>query len=300
MLTQLNDGIPVDANTSPIANEALAKFTLADLEGVIVLNPWLIRGSGSPDAPVRLICFHSMGVGASLFTRFLLNPPDDYDILAVQTPGRENRLDESVAQSVDELVDQIVPHLLPLFDRPVVIWGHSFGGIQAWEVIRRLRERHCCAPLHFVVTGTEVPHVVPMWQKREIMLKAMALENGPEYLLSQSRYVDDPEFFKRIIVPGMRRDMPLLQSYRFLPSSPLDCPITAFAARKDDMVYTDLIRDWAEYTRVGFELIEVEGDHWFLDRNRELITAAFRDIAARIQRNAEGHAAAPETAASSG
>ena len=44
-----------------------------------------------------------MGVGASLFTNFLLNPPDDYDILAVQTPGRENRMAEPVAESVDQL-----------------------------------------------------------------------------------------------------------------------------------------------------------------------------------------------------
>jgi len=226
-----------------------------------------------------------MGVGASLFTRFLLNPPDDYDILAVQTPGRENRVAEPLTPSVDELVNQIVPELLPFFDRPVVIWGHSFGGIVAWEVIRRLGDEHRCAPIHLVVTGTEAPHAVPMWQKREIMLKAMVTDNSPEYLLSQSRFVDDPEFFKRIIVPGMRRDMPLLQSYRFEESPPLDCPIVAFAARQDDMVYTDLIREWSGYTRGGFELIEVDGDHWFLDRNRELITTTINAIAARFVDN---------------
>ena len=79
-----------------------------------------------------------MGVGASLFTKFLLNPPEDCDILAVQTPGRENRRSEPPAESVDGLVDEILPHLLPLCDRPLVIWGHSFGGIVAWELIRRL------------------------------------------------------------------------------------------------------------------------------------------------------------------
>ena len=52
-----------------------------------------------------------MGVGASLFTRFLLDPPDDYDILAVQTPGRENRMAEPVAEHIDELLDHIVPFL---------------------------------------------------------------------------------------------------------------------------------------------------------------------------------------------
>ena len=289
LLAQLTESGSADGTTPQDASRAATAFTLADLDGVRVINPWLIRGNCQADAPVRLICFHSMGVGASLFTRFLLNPPDDHDILAVQTPGRENRMAEPVVASIDELVDQIVPHLLPLFDRPVVIWGHSFGGIVAWEVIRRLRDQHHREPIHFVVTGTEAPHVVPMWQKREIMLKAMVPDNSPEYLLSQSRFVDDPEFFKRIIVPGMRRDMPLLQSYRFQPSPPLKCPMTAFAARKDDMVYTDLIREWSEYTDGGFDLIEVDGDHWFLDRNRDLITTTFQNIAAMHQRTEADH-----------
>ncbi len=145
---------------------------------------------------------------------------------------------EPVAESVDELVDQIVPHLLPLFDRPVVIWGHSFGGIVAWEVIRRLRERARLEPVHFVVTGTAAPHLMPPWQNREVLLKAMVADNSPEYLISLSRYVDDLEFFKAIL-PGMRRDYPLLKNYRFQPMSPLDCPITAFAARQDDLVYIE-------------------------------------------------------------
>ena len=280
LLAQLESSGSDDAGAKQ-AGQSSASFTLADLEGVQILNPWLIRGSGDSNAPVRLICFHSMGVGASLFTRFLLNPPEDYDILAVQTPGREERLAEPVAQSVTELVDQIVPNLKPLFDRPVVIWGHSFGGIVAWEVIRLLRELHGCVPVHFIVTGTEAPHEAPKWQKREIMLKAMVPENSAEYLLSQSRYVDDAEFFK-MILPGMRRDMPLLQTYSFRESAPLDCPMTAFAARQDDMVYTDRIREWSAYTLAGFELIEVDGDHWFLDRNRELITATMHEIARNI------------------
>ena len=141
-----------------------------------VLSPWLIRGAGSADAPCRVICFHSMGIGASLFTKFLLEPPEGCDVVAVQTPGRENRSAEPVAESIDQLADQIVPHLLPLLDRPAVIWGHSLGGIVAWEVVRLLRERHRIEPAHFLVTGTAPPHLIVKWQKREVMLKAMVAD----------------------------------------------------------------------------------------------------------------------------
>ncbi len=72
--------------------------------------------AASADAPVRLICFHSMmGSARHFFTNFLLNPPSDFDILAVQTPGRENRMAEPVAESFTELVDQIVPQFVAAF-----------------------------------------------------------------------------------------------------------------------------------------------------------------------------------------
>ena len=288
LLVQLDNSDTTDTATEKASSQSSATFTLAQLEGVKVLNPWLIRGGGNADAPIRLICFHSMGVGASLFTKFLLAPPDDCDILAVQTPGRENRMTEPVAESVDQLVDQIVPQLLPLFDRPVVIWGHSFGGIVAGEVIRRLRDRHHREPVHFLVTGTMAPHLIHVWQNRTVILKSVAADNSPEYLMSLSRFVDDPEFIKSIL-PNFRRDWPLLKNYRFQPLLRLNCPITAFAARQDEVVYADEVREWAQHTDGGFELIEVDGDHWFLNRNRELITAAIRELAGRYQRSEANH-----------
>jgi len=277
------------------ATAVITEFTLADLDGVQVLSPWLIRGAGDSDAPVRLICFHSMGIGASLFTKFLIDPPTGYEVFALQTPGRENRMSEPSIADFDELTDQMVPILLPLFDRPVVIWGHSFGGIVAWEVIRKLRSRHRLIPNHFVVTGTAAPHLIHRWQNREVLLKSLVEANSPEYLMSLSRYVDNPELIK-MILPGMRRDMPLLQSFHFEKNAILECPITAFAARQDDFVYLDEILEWRGHTAGDFSLVEVDGDHWFLDRNRELIIATLQDIAAGHLGNDAEHVAQSATA----
>lgn len=233
-----------------------------------------------------------MGVGASLFTNFLLQPPAGYEIFAVQTPGRENRSDEAVAQSVDHLVDEIVPQIGPLFDRPVVIWGHSFGGIVAREVIRRLRESTGCEPMHLLVTGTIAPHLIKSWQNREVILKSAVTENSPEYLMSLSRYVDDPELLKAIL-PGLRRDYPLLMPYQFENITPFEFPITAFAARQDEVVYCEEVEEWRQHTSGGFELIEVDGDHWFLNRNREQINAVLHNIVDGNRAKAVRNVAAP-------
>lgn len=280
LVAQIDRGDQIDAGPGKTGTPLPDSVTVADLDGIQILNPWLVRGHGAHDAPLRLICFHSMGVGASLFTKFLLNPPKGYDILAVQTPGRENRIAEPVFERVEDLVDRLLPSLVPHLDRPFVIWGHSFGGIVAGEVLRRLKATER-APIHFVVSGTIAPSLVHVWQKREVMLKTMVSDNSPEYLISLARYVDDAEFIKGIL-PLMRRDFPLLESYAWSADYSLDCPMTAFAARQDDFVYPDEIAEWARLTSASFELREVDGDHWFLNRNRDAILAVLDEIAARF------------------
>ena len=64
------------------------------------------------------------------------------------------------------------------------------------------------------------------------------------------------------ILPLMRRDFPLLTSFRFQGVAPLNCPITGFSARQDDFAYIDEICEWSRHTNSGFELIEVDGDHY--------------------------------------
>ena len=199
-----------------------------------------------------------------------MHPPQGYDILAIQTPGRENRMHEPALERVVDLLDHMVPHLLPYFDRPFVFWGHSFGGIVAFELIRHLQKHHRINPKQFIVTGTTAPHLLHLWQKREVLLRALVAENSPEYIMSLARYVDNAEFIKSII-PMFRRDQPLIMSYRSSPITTFDFPITAFAALQDDMVYPDEVKGWEEYTKLGFRLLTVDGDHWFLNRNREYI-----------------------------
>ena len=166
LLVQIESGGGAEAVRTKDSSDGPATFTVADLEGISVPNPWLVRGRSRADAECRVICFHSMGVGASLFTNFLLHPPQGCDLLAVQTPGRENRQAEAVAESVDELADRIVPSLVPLFDRPIIMWGHSYGGVIAAEVIRRLRDNHQLEPAHLVVTGTMAPSDPPLAETR--------------------------------------------------------------------------------------------------------------------------------------
>ncbi|KAK5214208.1 hypothetical protein LTR41_000400 [Exophiala xenobiotica] len=237
--------------------------------GLSVASPWFIRRKAAANGfHQRVICFHSMGTGASLFTPFLLDPPDGVDAIAVQLPGRETRADEAVLTNMSEIVSGILGEMETSVGTPDIFWGHSFGGIIAFEVLKALRRQGKPLP-RLLVTGTIAPHLIRLWQKRDVLLRIMAEDYSPDYLLAVSRYVDNADFV-RSILPLMRRDTPLLLGYQIEEEEILDVPITAFAARQDDMVYPDEVAAWKTYTK-EFKLVEVDGDHWFLHRNRKLL-----------------------------
>ena len=236
--------------------------------GLTILSSWFVRGAPAKRPSPRLVCFHSMGASASLFAPFLLNPPDGLDVVAVQLPGRDTRADEPVEENLGKIVSGILSEIDQVVGAPHIFWGHSFGGIIALEVLRALRRQGKPLP-RLVISGTIAPHLVEKWQRRDVLLQLLQEDYSPEYMMAVSRYVDDADFV-RSILPMMRQDAPLLLNYQFYEEEPLDLPITAFAARQDDLVYPDEVAAWQKHSK-EFRLIEVNGDHWFLYRNRELI-----------------------------
>ncbi|OGE57109.1 hypothetical protein PENARI_c002G04917 [Penicillium arizonense] len=234
-------GSPENQNITDVANHMPEQVVPA---GLSILSKWFIRGNSANQSRPRLVCFHSMGVGASLFTPFLMNPPDGLDPIAVQLPGRENRANEAVPTTVSEVVSGILAEMDQVIGTAHIFWGHSFGGIVAFEVLRALRRQGKPLP-RLLITGTIAPQLIRLWQKRDVMLQSFREDYSPEYLMAVSRYQLSEE-------------------------DPLDVPITAFAARQDDVVYPDEVAAWSTHAR-EFNFIEVDGDHWFIHRNRQVL-----------------------------
>lgn len=277
LITQLKTSSDENKTVESVTDRSEDEGKLLFELGFTKLSNFIFRGKSTGRESKQLVCFHSMGVGASLFTHFLLNPPEDTDILVIQLPGREDRYHEVPLQSVDEVVDQVVTELKSHLKANYAIWGHSFGGVISFEIIKRLRENGVVLPKHLMLTATIAPHLVKLWQNRDVLLRVLVEENRAEYLTSLSRYIEDPEFIERIL-PIMRKDMPLLKSYKYREQDSLDLPITVWAANQDDVVYPDEVSQWSQHTNKEFRFYEVDGDHWFLNSNKDRISEVLRQI----------------------
>lgn len=236
-----------------------------------VLDRWLIRNKNNQQQiKKRIFCFHPVGAGASMFSHFIFNPPPETDVLAFQLPGRENRKDEAVYEDIDVLVKDLAEVIKPYLDLPFAIYGHSFGGIIGFELIRYLRMHFQIEPMHFFISGTIAPQLTKKWKERDVISKTAITSTSDEKLLSLMTYIDDVDFLKQIL-PVMKKDMPLIMGYPYRDDRKFDFPITAFAADKDEVVFLHELEQWVHQTTDNFQLEVMEGDHWFLSRNKERI-----------------------------
>ena len=83
----------------------------------------------------------------------------------------------------------------------------------------------------------------------------------------------------QLILPTLRADVTLSQTYSYICEPPLDCPITAFGGSLDRSVSLESLSFWRDQTRSAFTVSQLEGDHFFLHSSK---TELLKQISAVI------------------
>ncbi len=164
-----------------------------------------------------------------------------------------------------------MPALQPALDRPFAFFGHSMGGLVAFEVARRLREQGQ-SPVHLFVSASRAPqlvredrpiHVLP---DHEFMDELRRLNGTPEEVLEHGELMG-------LLLPMIRADFTALETYRHVPGPPLDCPITALGGADDPSVGRTELQAWQRQTRAAFTLHLFPGDHFYLNSAEPAVLA---------------------------
>lgn len=226
-------------------------------------TPWVLPLRPNPKALLQLFCFPYAGGNPSIFRIWPGGLPADIEVCAVQLPGHGGRLREPPFTNLEALVGILSQGLTSQFDRPFAFFGHSMGAIIAFELARALEKEVQSRLLHLFVSGRQAPQFpdveLPSYNLPEPQfIEKLRLLNG-----TPREVFDQPELMQ-IMIPVLRADFELVQTYRFSPSLPLGCPITAFGGLEDTDVTEESLRGWREHTTASFRSRMFEGDHFFL------------------------------------
>lgn len=239
-------------------------------------RPAVRRWSPRPIAALQLVTFPHAGGGAGAYREWATRLPQGIEVLAVQYPGREDRLSDEPASDIEELVSTLADDLSLVIDRPYLVFGHSMGSSIAFETIRALRERGFAEPERLVVSGRRAP---------DRFLGGEIHRNGKSALKAEiqrlggtpSEIFDHPEMAD-LVLRVLGNDYRLIENHHPQAGEPLGCPITVVVASEDPELSREYAADWHALAASG-DLVELPGDHFYLVTHRDALLA---EIVARI------------------
>lgn len=206
--------------------------TGAEAEGIRPAAPSSKNAPGTwlhefraPGARRALVCLPHAG-GASGAFRHWQRYTGELDIVGVELPGRAARFAEAPVARMDPLARDIAAQLSGL-DRDYALFGHSLGGLLAFEVARRIRDAAGRPPLALFVAGCPAPDAPaqpPVHDLPRDRLLAWLEDMGgldPE-IACLPDLVD-------ILMPALRADLAVYDTYRYQPAPPLEWPIHVLA-----------------------------------------------------------------------
>ncbi len=248
-------------------------------------NAWISCPRPNPGAKVRLFCLPYSGAGANIFYPWSDVLPSSWEVCPVQLPGRGARMAEPLVDRLVPQVEALAAGIEPYFDRPFAIFGHSMGALLGFELARHLRRAAAPLPVHLFVSGhqaAQLPdrnpplHALPNGQFLE---KLRELNGTPEEVLQHQELLE-------LLVPILRADFAVCETYVYQAEPPLPCPISAYSGLGDDYVNRHELEAWQAQTTAPVKVRMFPGDHFYLNSARPYLLQA---LARELEQTLAGH-----------
>jgi surfactin synthase thioesterase subunit len=236
------------------------------------VNPF-VRPRPVARPALRLVGFHHAGGSSAVYYPLCRSLPADWDLLLLDLPGRGKRHAQQPLDGMDEVVARAVDDLEPWLDSPIALFGHSFGGLLAAEVGRRLEARGV-RPVWTGISGRPAPafHTrmgrgLHEFDDDRLLSWLLSLGGTPPQVRRQ------PVLMRRLL-QVTRADLRAIETWTPDPGRRrLGCPVTVFGGTEDASAPPETVAGWTEETTGDFRQRFYPGGHFFF------LGAAFADFA---------------------
>ena len=211
---------------------------------------------------LRLFCLPYSGASAMVYSRWRRSLPEWLQVRPLELPGRGMRMDEPLQSDIRRLASQLADEISVELDRPYALFGHSLGGLLAFELAHALRERGQPEPLALFASATagparrDVSEYAVAKTDAQLIARLRELNGTGEEVLANAELM-------QLMLPILRADFLLCGSFSHDQRSPLPVPIHVFGGKQDSVRAGQLL-DWQIDTSSVFSLDLFEGHHFFL------------------------------------
>ncbi len=235
---------------------------------------WFVCPQPNPRADVRLFLFPYAGGTPTAFNKWSAEFPGNVETNIVHYPGRGSRFNEAPIKNFSVLVEGIYRAILPIVDKPFIFFGHSMGGMIAFELARTLHRQNNLQPKILFVASCAAPQLpnpnLPIHKLSDTeFIKSLLELNG-----ISADVINHSELME-LLLPSLRADFEAIENYKYIPDERrLTCPIITFGGSDDSRIQPEHLEGWSYQTSASFKSQYFSGDHFFINTVRQSIIAA--------------------------
>jgi medium-chain acyl-[acyl-carrier-protein] hydrolase len=229
------------------------------------------------NAQIDLYCLPHAGGTAASYANWQPALGEHIQVCALQMPGRAERLLDPPFETMSEMAAATAETIARHASRPFAIFGHSMGGLVAFETTRML-QTISIFPMKIFISATTPPDC----EKRSELLHTLDDNALVEKLLE---YGGTPEVvaahreLMSLALPGVRADFKLIHDYVPRTGIRLSAPIAVLAAQDDTTLEQSSLNGWARFTSGITTLESFDGGHFYLHQEpqRSKVLVRIRD-----------------------
>jgi medium-chain acyl-[acyl-carrier-protein] hydrolase len=152
------------------------------------------------------------------------------------------------------------------------------GALISFELARQLRRQKAPEPSYLFVSAQEAPQLPALSPSLHQLPEADFVEQLRRINGTPEAILQDTELM-RVMLPMLRADFAMCETYMYQEEEPLTCPISVFGGQQDGEVSYDSLTAWRDQTSNVFTLRLLPGAHFFLkDSQAPLLQAISHDL----------------------
>lgn len=243
-----------------------ASPALAASRPAAAANPWVVPLKAVAAPRLRVLCLPFAGGGTAAYRPLAEHAPADVEVLAARLPGRETRFGEPPVGDVTAVVNGVLEGLAGRLDAPLALFGHSMGTVIVHDLAYRLIASGT-TPAAVVVSGRRAPFVP---RRRRLMFDL----SDAEFITELRRMGGTPpEVFEHkelldLVLPVLRADFRLAETFDRPPGTPFPCPVVALAGAADADAPPEDVERWGDLAGAGYTFKVYPGGHFFIHDHR--------------------------------
>lgn len=236
-----------------------------------LVDEWIVRYRPNEQARLRLFCFPYAGGGASIFRPWVDILPPEVEVCSIQLPGREYRVGTPAYTRIAPLEEALAEAIVPYLDRPFAFFGHSMGALVSFELARLLHKKYQKYPEHLFLAAYRAPQLpnpnIKIYHLPSEVFKVVLRSEGIAEMVLQN------EELMQAMLPTLRADFELCDTYEYTEEAPLACQFSLFGGLEDVRISQKDLELWPQHSSIGCSLTMLPGSHFFLHSAQDQLLA---------------------------